>query len=178
MKILKFFGFFCLNSIINKIPFFYLRYIFYKYIFNVSLDKSSSLLRNVTILDPRRIVIGKNSIINWNVLLDGRGSKIIIGNNVDIAPEVNIWTLQHDPDSETHEVLSNKVIINDYCWIGNRSIILPGVELAEGTVIAAGSVVTKSTDSYCLYGGVPAKKIRKLTLNQKKMNLDYKPWFM
>ena len=56
----------------------------------------------------------------------------------------------------------------------DRAIILPG----EGTVIAAASVVTKSTEPYCLYGGIPAKKIRELNVKQKSINLNYKPWFM
>lgn len=178
MKFLKFLGFYILNSIVNKIPFHCIRYILYKYIFQVEIDTSATILRNVKLLYPKNIKIGNNSVINWNVLIDGRGSKVTIGQNVDIAPEVNIWTLQHDPDSQTHEVKSAEVIIENYCWIGNRAIILPSVTIAEGTVIAAGSVVTKSTEAYCLYGGVPAKKIRELTVKQKNMNLHYKPWFM
>lgn len=178
MKILKFFGFFILNSLLNKIPFYNIRYYGYRYIFQMNINSSVSILRNVKFLYPKNITIGNNSIINWSVLIDGRGSKVIIGNNVDIAPEVNIWTLQHDPDSQIHEVKSAETIIENYCWIGNRTIILPGVRIAEGSVIAAGSVVTKSTESYCLYGGVPAKKIRELNVKQKNMNLNYKPWFM
>ena len=178
MKVLKFLGLYIMNSIINKLPFHYIRYVFYKFIFLVKINNSATILRNVKLLYPSNIVIGHNSIINWNVLIDGRGSEVIIGNNVDIAPEVNIWTLQHNPDSEVHGVKSAEVIIEDFCWIGNRAIILPGVKLAEGTVIAAGSVVTKSTNSYCLYAGVPAKKIRELNVKEKKMTLNYKPWFM
>lgn len=178
MKILKYLGLYIMNSIINKLPSHYLRYFFYKHIFQVKIDISASILRNVKLLYPRNITIGKNSIINWGALIDGRGAKVIIGSNVDIAPEVNIWTLQHDPDSVTHEVKSKNVFINDYCWIGNRAIILPGVTLTEGTVVAAGSVVTKSTEPYSLYGGVPAKKIRNLKVTKKNTNLNYKPWFM
>ena len=178
MRFLKFLGFYIMNSIVNKLPFHYIRYVCYKYIFQVQIDASASILRNVKLLYPKNITIGNNSIINWSVLIDGRGSQVIIGNNVDIAPEVNIWTLQHDPDSQTHVVKSAEVIIEDYCWIGNRAIILPGVKITEGTVIAAASVVTKSTEPYCLYGGIPAKKIRELNVKQKSMNLNYKPWFM
>ncbi len=51
-------------------------------------------------------------------------------------------------------------IIGRDCWIGAHTIILCGVSIGDGSIIAAGSVVTKDVEPYCIYGGVPAKKIR------------------
>lgn len=50
--------------------------------------------------------------------------------------------------------------IGDDCWIGRRAIIMPGVEIAKGCIIGAGAVVTKNTQPYGIYGGVPAKRMK------------------
>lgn len=55
---------------------------------------------------------------------------------------------------------TKKVLIEDKSWVGLRSIIMKGVTLKEGTIVASGSVVTKSTDAYTIVGGNPAKKIK------------------
>lgn len=54
------------------------------------------------------------------------------------------------------------IIVGGGCWIGANSLIMPGVTIGNGAVIAAGSVVTRDCGSDCLYGGVPAKKIKEL----------------
>lgn len=178
MKVFKYFALYLLNSVVNKIPFFYIRNFIYINIYNMKIDNSVSMLRNIKILYPSNIHIGKHSVINWGCLLDGRGAKIIIGDNTDIAPEVNIWTLEHNPDSVDHSVRAKDVIIGNNCWIGNRVVILPGVKIHDGAVIGAGSVVTKDVEPFSFYAGIPAKKIRKLKTNKKNFKLSYKPWFM
>jgi acetyltransferase-like isoleucine patch superfamily enzyme len=60
-------------------------------------------------------------------------------------------------------VKSKKIIIEDKCWVGFNSIIVKGVVLSEGTVVASGSVVTKSTDAFTVIGGNPAQKIKMTT---------------
>lgn len=50
--------------------------------------------------------------------------------------------------------------IGSDCWIGAHAIIICGVRIGDGSIIAAGSVVTKDVEPYCLYGGVPARKIK------------------
>lgn len=77
---------------------------------------SSKLRRNVDIRSPYRIRIGHNSHINKNVVLDGRGG-LSIGNNVDIAQDVNIWTEQHDYNSEHFSAITDEVVIEDYVWM-------------------------------------------------------------
>ena len=56
--------------------------------------------------------------------------------------------------------LFEKVVIEDDVWIGYGTIILSGVKICQGSIIAAGSLVTKDIESFSIYGGVPAKKIR------------------
>jgi maltose O-acetyltransferase len=124
----------------------------------------------------KNISIGNNSIINKKVLLDGRGGKLIIGNNVDIAQETNIWTLEHDVHDDNHKDIGADVIIEDYVWIASRVTILPGVRIGRGAVVASCAVVNKDVLPMAIVGGIPAKVIgtRKSGL---EYILNYKPWF-
>lgn len=89
--------------------------------------------------------------------------KIIIGKNVHIAPNCGIITTNHNPKNLNEHLPGEDVVINDNCWIGMNSVILPGVVLGEGTVVAAGAVVTKSfEEGHCIVGGVPAKIIKRI----------------
>lgn len=145
-------------------------------IFLGKIGKSNEICVKVEFTDPRRIYIGSFCTINKNVLLDGRGGKLIIGNSVDIAQECNIWTLQHDYNSTTYEAIGGDVIIEDFVWLASRVTILPGVRIGKGAVVATGAVVTKNVEPYTVVGGIPAKQIGMRT---KKIDykLGKKRWF-
>ena len=128
MRFIKFLGFYILNSIVNKLPFHYIRYICYKYIFQVKIDISASILRNVKLLYPKNITIGHNSIINWSVLIDGRGSKVIIGNNVWIG--------------EGAAILSG-VKIGEGSIIGTNSVVLKDIPPNSIAVGSPAKVIKK-----------------------------------
>ena len=70
-----------------------------------------------------------------------------------------IWTMQHKVNDPDFGGESAPVIIGDYAWISCRTVLLPGVRVGEGAVVAAGAVVTKDVEPYAIVGGVPAKKI-------------------
>jgi maltose O-acetyltransferase len=108
--------------------------------------------------DPWGIVIGNNTIIGNDVMLDGRNG-IVIGNNVSLSMGVWIWTMEHDPQSRQYAVKGGRVLIEDYVWISCRVVILPGVNIGRGAVVAAGAVVTKDVEPYTIVGGVPARII-------------------
>jgi len=153
------------NNFLNKIPFRTIRELFSKMYIN--FGNHSSIRSNVKILNKygRHVTIGNNSIINEGCLFDGRSGKIVIGNNVSVSREVMIYTLEHKIDCDYFKTESGDVIINDYVWLGSRVIILPGVEIGAGSVVASGAVVTKDIPPMSVYGGIPAKLIRKRTSN-------------
>ena len=100
----------------------------------------------------------------------GNGS-VSIGNNIDIAPDVAFVTGSHeigDSRRRAGEGLSYQIAVRDGCWIGARSTILGNTTVREGCVIAAGAMVHRSTDADSLYGGVPAKLIRRLDQQENK----------
>lgn len=152
----------------RRIRKWYLKYL------GLKAEKGVSILKDVTFMAPNNIEIGKNSVINTKVLLDGRGAKLIISNNVDIARECLIWTMDHDPNSPTHSSRCSEVVIEDHVWIASRAIILPGVHIGRGAVVASGAVVTKDVPPFCIVGGVPAKVIGKRE-NALEYELDYHP---
>lgn len=135
------------------------------------------------IYDPRFITIGKDTIIGERASLDGRrqmiGSKgaITIGDHVDIASEVMIWTAEHDLRSERWLAKEEPVVIEDYVFIGPRAIILPGITIGRGAVVAAGAVVTKSVAPLDIVAGVPAKPIAKRPVEQLDYRLGRARWF-
>ena len=154
--------------------FHWVRILFMRF-FSGHFGTSSSVLRHVELWNPKNIFIGNHVIINQHVFLDGRGATLTIGNNVDIAMEAMVWTLEHDTSSATHETTAAPVVIEDYVWIGCRAQILPGVTIGKGAVIAAGAVVTKDVPANEIWGGVPAKRIG-IRKNPLTYNLHYRPW--
>jgi maltose O-acetyltransferase len=107
---------------------------------------------------PRNVIIGEDTIIGDRAFLDGR-DKLSIGNHVDIASEVMIYNSEHDLEDPKFEAKNVSVEIKDYVFIGPRAIILPGVTIGKGAVVAAGAVVTKDVKDSEIVGGVPAKMI-------------------
>lgn len=129
---------------------------------------SSAIYRNVDIRSPKNISIGQNTIINKKCTIDGRGG-LTIGDNVDIAQEACIWTEQHDYNSQDYASVCKPVVIEDYVWIASRAIILPGVTIGKGAVIACASIVTKDVPPLTIVAGIPAK-----TIGQRDDVLRYK----
>lgn len=107
---------------------------------------------------PKRIAIGARTIIGEGCVLDGR-SGLIIGTDVNISSQVQIWTLQHDYRDAAFGTVGGQTIISDHAWISARAILLPGVTIGEGAVVAAGALVTDDVPAYTVVGGVPARRI-------------------
>lgn len=112
--------------------------------------------------------IGNNVFINFNfVLLDC--APVTIGNNVFIAPDVQIYTAQHplDPDTRNQHIGSARPInIGDDVWIGGGSIILPGVTIGKGSTIGAGSVVKHDIPAGVIAAGNPCQ-VKRICLADK-----------
>ena len=112
------------------------------------------------------IEVGDNFFANYNfVVLDG--AKVIIGNNVFIAPNVGLHNAGHPLDAETRNQgieYARPIRIEDDVWIGAGVQICPGVTIGRGAVIAAGSIVTRDIPPRVVAGGVPAKVIKPIDI--------------
>jgi hypothetical protein len=94
--------------------------------------------------------------------IDGRNG-IKFGKNVWVGPRVSIISMNHELNDYDSYVTQEPVIIGDNCWLATNSVILPGVELGEHTIVAAGCVVNRSfPKGNQVLAGVPAKIVKKL----------------
>lgn len=139
-------------------------------------DWSSGIFRNVDLRSPYRISIGAHTNINKHCLLDGRGG-VTIGDNVDIAQDVYIWSEQHDYNNPNYISVEKPVVIEDYVWIASRATILPGVKIGRGAVVASGAVVTKDVPSLAIIAGVPAKVIGNRNEDALRYTQKCREWF-
>ncbi|AAW87985.1 sugar O-acetyltransferase [Aliivibrio fischeri] len=112
----------------------------------------------------KTISIGNETFINMNVtMLDG--AEITIGNNVLIGPNAQFYTASHSLDYKSRrcwETYCKPIVIEDDVWVGGSVVINQGVTIGARSVIAANSVVNHDVPSDCLYGGTPAKLIKRL----------------
>jgi acetyltransferase-like isoleucine patch superfamily enzyme len=158
---------FLLLYYLARIPSQIIRHFILRYLLRMKLGKGSVIYMGTEIRSPFKITIGTATTIGHNCILDGRGG-LTIGNNVNLSSEAMIWTAQHDPQSSTFGAESKPVVIEDYVWLSCRTIILPGVTIGKGAVVAAGAVVTKSVEPYTIVAGVPAQ-----TIGKRNQNLEY-----
>ncbi|GAA3607240.1 acyltransferase [Flavivirga amylovorans] len=153
---------------------------------NITLGKdvivdSTTSINNVTIQDNVKIAkycsiygsesnileIGSETYIGMFSIINGFSEKVIIGNNVSIAQNVNIMS-DSGPNASSEmqkyfPLIKGKVVIGDHCWIGANVVIMPNVTLSEFCVVAANSFVNSSFPPYSVIGGNPAKLIKTIT---------------
>ena len=136
----------------------------------VKIGKGSRIHMGCRFFDPKGVTINEDSIIGDHAFLDGR-KKITIGSHVDIATQVMIYNCQHDIQSESFGPEGGPIVIEDYVFIGPRVILLPGVTIGKGAVVAAGAVVTKDVAPFSVVGGVPATVIGQRNLKNPSYRL-------
>ena len=111
-----------------------------------------------------KLSIGSNCFFTTPLHVD-LNSDVIIGNHVTIGHDVAIVTSAHHiggPDRRCGKQAPAPVRIGDGCWIGARVLLLPGVVLGDGSIVAAGAVVSSHVEPHTIVGGVPARFIRRL----------------
>jgi len=162
-------------AVTGYIPSHYLRRFVYRF-WGIKIGSGSSIHMHTSFYYPPNIKIGNDTIIGEKTVLDGR-DKITIGDHVDMATEVMIYNAQHDLNDEKFKAITAPVTIEDYVFVGPRAIILPGVTIKKGAVVAAGAVVTKDVAEFTIVGGVPAKEIGQRNNKNPNYKLGRAAWF-
>lgn len=109
------------------------------------------------------IEIGDDSQIGHNAKIS---NDLIIGNDVIMGPDVVIWSVAHEfsrtdiPIRLQGATPAKPMVIDNDAWLGQRAIIMPGIEIGDHAIIGAASVVTKDVPAYAIVGGVPAHILR------------------
>lgn len=133
----------------------------------ISIGDRFSAIGNVRMFcEPgASLTIGDSVFINDGSVLESRCS-IKIGHRVLIGCDVRVM------DSDHHDIFDRSkpgknlpIVIRDDAWIGARCLVLKGVDIGEGAIIAAGSVVTRNVPAMTVYGGNPARFIKSLDLS-------------
>lgn len=117
-------------------------------------------------LEQSGIWVGRNCIIGENSVIRGQGG-VTIGDNVILAPHVQIMAVDHVFDDPTRPILEQGlrafgITIEDGAWIGAGAIILDGVRVGRGAVVGAGAVVTRDVAPHTVVAGVPARLVRRI----------------
>lgn len=126
-------------------------------------DSLSKIEERVYISDCSNIKIGSNCRINENVFIQGA----FIGNDVLIAPNCSLLSVSHIHKDrhisiiQQGETQPDPPVIEDNVWLGRNVVVLPGVKIGEGSIIGAGAIVNKDVEPFSIYGGVPAKLIKR-----------------
>ena len=164
--------FYAINHIVSVLPGYRLRHWLYRLLWGLRVGDGSSIHMGVFVTG-RDIRIGNDTAIGRRCYLDGRGG-LNIGNCVSVSPDVQFITRSHDMNDPDFAFVDHPISVEDYVWIGTRAMVLPGVRLGRGCVVAAGAVVTKDVPPLTVAAGVPARHI-----GQRKPGMRYKArWFL
>lgn len=144
--------------------------------FSALLNQAGANLQvapGVKIFNPGMVSVGDECFIGAGTRMYAWNERITIGNQVLIAADVLIMTRNHqhvtrDLPMAEQDYENAPVTIEDDVWIGFRAIILAGVTIGRGSIIASNAVVTKDVAPYSIVGGVPARLISKRTGHQVK----------
>lgn len=146
------------NRVVAKVPSHTARLGFYRRFMKFRIGRESYIHMDAWFDSRGGLEIGANSVINQRCRLDTRGG-ISLGQNVSVSAEVCILTADHDPQRPDFSGRVAPVVIHDYAFIGTRALILRGVTIGRGAVVAAGAIVTKSVAPFEIVGGSPAKRL-------------------
>ncbi|WP_084142688.1 acyltransferase [Cellulomonas cellasea] len=146
-------------TVVGNVPSHTLRNAFYRHVLKITLPRTSIVYWGARFFGRGGLVIGHHTIVGDHAFLDSRRG-LTIGNNVNIASELRVWTAEHDVDVPGLPTTGAPVTIGDLCFIGSRVTILPGVTIGEGVVVGAGAVVTKDLPPWTVCFGVPARPVR------------------
>lgn len=135
----------------------------------------SSLRPHCYLVRTDRIEIGARVVIRpQTTIMANDIARIVIGDDVLIGSGVHFYAANHSFErtdipiaSQGHEKAED-IVVEDDVWIGAGAIILPGVRIGRHSVVAGGSVVTKSVPPFTVYGGVPARKLRDIPAQPTK----------
>jgi acetyltransferase-like isoleucine patch superfamily enzyme len=153
-----------LNLIINLLPSIlkklFLKIILKKFSLNCFIDQ------NIFIRNPLNLSISNNCNINrgcefFTSFQDYKNGSIELEENVTLSPNVKIYAMGQDPHSKNFDIITKPVLVKKNAWICADVTILPGVTIGENAVVASKSIVNKSVNENEIWGGNPAKYIKK-----------------
>lgn len=133
----------------------------------VSIGDNTFIGGDTKIISHNNVTIGNNVQISWNVTIydhDGNSTDLKERRKAVNSYYKNYMNGDIIGEFDWSKVNSSPIIIEDDAWIGFNSIILKGVRIGKGAIIGAGSVLTKDAEEFCVYGGNPARLLKRLPI--------------
>jgi maltose O-acetyltransferase len=131
----------------------------------IGIRVNQSGIRSGVVFSGTDVHIGSETFVNEGVFFDAINARVTLGGKCSIGHQAMFLTSTHEVSTfkrRAGATVSRPVSVGDGVWIGARAVLLPGVTIGDGSVVAAGAVVTKSFPENSVIAGVPAKLIRSL----------------
>ena len=162
------------NHVVCRIPLVASRMSWYAR-FGVDFEdhRSGVIMLGSEVRAPKKLRIGRNSAVGKHCVVDARGW-ITIGRDVNISSHSQLQTGKHLIDDPDFMHTSSPIVIGDRAWIAEGAVVLSGVTIGEGAVVAARAVVTKDVAPFSVVGGIPAKHLRERS-RDLRYHLSWRP---
>lgn len=134
--------------------------------YGAQIGQGVNLKPGINVKYPWYLEVGDHAWIGENAWLDSL-APIKIGAHACISQGVYCCTGNHDWSDPTFALVVKPIVIENGAWVGARAVILPGVTIASHSVVAAGSVLAKSTEPYTIYAGNPAVAVKKRVVRER-----------
>lgn len=127
--------------------------------FGAKVDYTANIYPRVKVWSPRNLIIKNHSCVANDVYLYNQ-DVMILGSNSLISQGAYLCCGSHDYNSKLFDLITKPIVIQNHVWVASGAFIGPGVQLSDGCVVAAMSVVVKDVAAYHIVGGNPAKFIK------------------
>jgi putative colanic acid biosynthesis acetyltransferase WcaF len=158
-RVIRFLGQGVFNLLITNLPGHWLRLLWLR-LLGAKVGRGVCVFRGTTVIGAQQLVLGDRVQIGFRVVLDARGG-LTLAEDVLISSDSQLLTANHDVDSNDFERQVAPIEIADHAWIATRAIVLAGVSVGQGAVVAAGGVATRDVSARTIVGGVPARRVAK-----------------
>lgn len=168
-----------LNVIISNLPISPLRHAYYKHVCGMTIGSNTQIWMGARFTGDRmhHINIGNRCSIPYNSFWVV-GDNITVGDNVVFGHNVSLYTSDHDPDDPKFARRNAPIDIHDWTWIGSQVMIMKGVTIGEGAVVAAGSIVAEDVAPHTIVAGRPARFVRERGTRDFTYKIESGPWYM
>ncbi len=152
---------YALNYVVSRVPSHWFRQAYYRRVCGMKIGRDTSIALDCRFTGDRlhEICIGDRVSIPPGAFFVC-GAPITIGDDVVFGHRVALYTSDHDPDDEAFSRRNAPIVIEERAFVASQAIILKGVRLGRGAVVAAGAVVTRDVPPYTIVAGNPARVVR------------------
>jgi acetyltransferase-like isoleucine patch superfamily enzyme len=126
------------------------------------LGRGVTVFRGTTVLGAQHLELGDRVQVGFRVVIDARGG-LTVGQDVLLSSDCQLLTANHNVDSAAFERQVAPIAIADHAWVATRAMVLAGVTIGRGGVVAAGGVASRDVAAREIVGGVPARRVAKRT---------------